>query len=183
MESKNVTYYPRLDQLRGLAVLLVMGFHIFHYFFHHWQPLSEKWYLGLISEGHTGIGLFFVLSGCIFTLIALGSSEIRYGQFIKNRFIRIFPLFLLIFFVSISIGRNQFEASDILYLFFSNLGSAPTSNSFVTGSAWTISIEFTFYFLFPFLFCSVKDNPYKKIASIIFIFFSILICLEFNEHL
>jgi len=83
--------------------------------------------------------------------IALQKGHLDYTQFIRNRFLRIFPLFLLVFFIAISIGRDSFQASDIFYVFFSNLGSAPTSDAFITGAAWTISVEFSFYLLFPFL--------------------------------
>jgi len=69
----------------------------------------------------------------------------------RNRFLRIFPLFLVVFLVAISVGRDSFRATDVFYLFFSNIGLAPTSNTFMTGAAWTISVEFTFYFAFPFL--------------------------------
>src|SRR5690606_21204083 len=49
------------------------------------------------------------------------------------------------------VGRDAFRPADVLYVFFSNLGQAPTSGSFITGAAWTISVEFTFYLVFPFL--------------------------------
>lgn len=59
-------------------------------------------------------------------------------------------------------SRDRFNAQDVLYLFFSNLGQAPTSNSFITGAAWTISVEFTFYLVFPFLgrFAKEQGVPY-----------------------
>jgi len=151
MHSSNIQYLPRLDHLRGLAALIVFTYHLYHHFYHGWQPNPDAWYLGLMVEGHTGVGLFFVLSGFIFMLISLKNGAIRYGDFMRNRFLRIFPLFLFVFFVAISIGRNDFRAADVLYLFFSNLGLAPTSGSFITGAAWTISVEFTFYAIFPFL--------------------------------
>lgn len=151
MQSANLPHQPRLDQIRFLAAGLVFVFHVFHFYYLHWQPASDRPWLGLISEGHTGVGLFFTLSGFLFMLIALHNPAIDYRQFVRNRFLRIFPLFLTVFVLSISIGRDTFRASDILYVFFSNLGQAPTSNSFITGAAWTISLEFTFYLVFPFL--------------------------------
>jgi peptidoglycan/LPS O-acetylase OafA/YrhL len=151
VKSSNIYYIPKLDHLRGLAAMIIFMFHLYHYFYHHWQPNPDAWFMGLIVEGHTGIGLFFVLSGFIFMLIRLNASEMHYWDFMRNRFLRIFPLFLLVFFVAISIGRNDFRAPDVLYLFFSNLGQAPTSNQFITGAAWSISVEFTFYAIFPFI--------------------------------
>ena len=142
---------PALDHLRLLAALLVFAFHVFHFYFGQWQPAPYAAALGLITEGHTGVALFFVLSGFLFMTIGLQGGEIRYGAFIRNRFLRIFPLFLFFFFIAISVGRDDFRAADVLYVFFSNLGQAPTSGSFITGAAWTISVEFTFYLVFPFL--------------------------------
>jgi peptidoglycan/LPS O-acetylase OafA/YrhL len=151
MQSRNLDYQPRLDHLRCLAAMLVCLFHIFHYYYLHGQPAAERPWLGLLAEGHTGVGLFFTLSGFLFMTIALSGGAIDYANFVRNRFLRIFPLFVLVFFVAISIGRDDFKGYFPLYLFFSNLGEAPTSATFITGAAWTISLEFTFYLVFPFL--------------------------------
>ena len=151
MKSLNIAYIPALDHLRFLAALLVFAFHVFHLYFGQWQPAPYAAALGFVTEGHTGVALFFVLSGFLFMCIGLQDGDIQYGAFIRNRFLRIFPLFLFFFFIAISVGRDNFQPADVLYVFFSNLGQAPTSGSFITGAAWTISVEFTFYLVFPFL--------------------------------
>ena len=151
MRSANLSYQPRLDHLRCVAASLVFFFHVFHTYYLHWQPAPDRPWLGLLTEGHTGVGLFFTLSGFLFMLIALQGGTIEYGRFLRNRVLRIFPLFVTVFVIAISMARDQFRPMDALYLLFSNLGVAPTSNAFITGAAWTISIEFTFYLVFPFL--------------------------------
>lgn len=150
MRSTNIAYLPRLDHLRFLAAALVLAFHLYHYFFHGWNPNPDAALIGFIVEGHSGVGLFFALSGFLFMLIAL-QGPIRYPVFLFNRFLRIAPLFLVVFYLAITLGRDDFAASDIFYLLFSNIGSPPTSDFFVTGAAWTISVEFTFYLIFPFI--------------------------------
>lgn len=152
IDSKNLPWNPRLAHIRCIAALLVFVFHVFHIFFGHWQPQQRFSGIGFIVEGYTGVSLFFVLSGYLFMSIALRArGRINYVDFIRNRFLRVFPLFLFVFFVSISISRDKFQPQDILYLFFSNIGAPPTSNHFITGAAWTISVEFTFYLIFPFI--------------------------------
>lgn len=147
----HLAHQPALDHLRGLAALLVFSFHAIHLLHLHWQARPDLAWLGVITEGHTGVALFFVLSGFLFMQIALQGGSIQYGQFIKNRLLRIAPLFVVVFFIAISIRRNEFQAADWAYLLFSNLGQAPTSGHFITGPAWTIGIEFLFYLIFPFL--------------------------------
>jgi peptidoglycan/LPS O-acetylase OafA/YrhL len=151
MRSVNIPYDARLDHLRAGAALLVFLYHTFHVLYGHWQPYPQAFLAGWLTEGHSGVGLFFVLSGFLFTRIAQAAPAIRWGAFMKNRLLRIFPLFVVMFVVATSIGRDEFRPADLLYLLTSNLGNAPTSNSFMTGAAWTISIEFSFYMLFPFL--------------------------------
>lgn len=158
MRSSNIAYLPKLDHLRFLAAVLVFLFHYLHFYFFHWQAQPDKPFLSVVVEGHTGVGLFFTLSGFLFMLIGLSNEVIDYKRFIFNRILRIFPLFLVVFFVAISVGREAFTAADWGYVFFSNLGQAPTSNSFITGAAWTISIEFTFYLVFPFLALFVRQT-------------------------
>jgi len=169
MLSKNISYIPRLDHLRFLAAGMIFAFHLFHDFFGHWQPHPQLAWFGLITEGHTGIALFFVLSGFMFMTIAYQGGDIKYRQFMHNRFLRIFPLFLFIYFLSISVGRDQFRAADIFYIFFSNLGTSPTSSTFITGAAWTISLEFTFYMVFPFLAKFTRNQGPGYLIRMIFI--------------
>ncbi|MBS0355068.1 MAG: acyltransferase [Proteobacteria bacterium] len=162
MRSLNLAYEPRLDHIRCLAASMLFLFHLYHLNYLHWQPASDRPWLGLLVEGHTGVGLFFTLSGFLFMSIALHYDHLNYADFVRNRFLRIFPLFVTVYFIAISVSRDRFNAQDVLYLFFSNLGQAPTSNSFITGAAWTISVEFTFYLVFPFLgrFAKEQGVPY-----------------------
>ena len=167
MKSLNIAYNPRIDQLRWLAATIVFLFH-FHM---EWAgngggKLESPWF-GLITEGHTGVGLFFTLSGFLFMQIALHQKQIAYGDFMRNRFLRIFPLFFTIFMVATSIGRDKFLPGDILYLFATNLGMAPTSGSVITGAAWCISLEFLFYAIFPFLARFAMERGPRYLLSLL----------------
>ena len=80
----NRQYYPALDGLRGLAILLVLVYHNFgfiNYFFFGWL----------------GVDLFFVLSGFLITDILL--KTLGKPGYLKNfygrRLLRIFPLYYL----------------------------------------------------------------------------------------
>jgi peptidoglycan/LPS O-acetylase OafA/YrhL len=151
MKSLNLPYNPRIDQLRWLAATLVF---LFHYYLEYrgqgGAPPASNWF-GLVTEGHTGVGLFFALSGFLFMQIALHQQHIHYRDFMRNRCLRILPLFLTIFMLATAIGRDKFSPQDVLYVLSTNLGLAPTSYTPVTGAAWSISVEFTFYLVFPFL--------------------------------
>lgn len=151
MKSLNIPYNPRIDQLRWLAASIVFLYHFYlEYRGAGAAPVDTGWF-GIVTEGHTGVGLFFTLSGFLFMQIALHQQQIVYRDFIRNRFLRIFPLFFMIFLLATSIGRDKFQPQDILYMLTTNLGMPPTSDTTITGAAWTISLEFTFYLIFPFL--------------------------------
>ena len=165
MHSLNLQYNPRLDQLRWLAATLVFLFH-FHLEYRGLGAtgFTSDW-AALIIEGHTGVGLFFTLSGFLFMQIALHQRQIVYRDFLRNRILRILPLYLLIFMVATSIGRDKFQPQDLLYLFVSNLGLAPTSGTVITGAAWTISLEFLFYMVFPFLARFAMERGMRYLAG------------------
>lgn len=135
-----------------MAALMVLLFHAFHSFWGQWRADAGGAGLGWLAEGHSGVTLFFVLSGYLFMQIAMAhDGAMDYRGFLRNRCLRVVPLFVVVFVVAISIGRDAFRPQDVLYLLFSNLGDAPTSKQFMTGAAWTVSVEFMFYLVFPFL--------------------------------
>jgi peptidoglycan/LPS O-acetylase OafA/YrhL len=90
-----------------------------------------------------------------------------YADFLRNRVLRIVPLFLTIFLVATSIGRDKFQPQDLLYFFATNLGLAPTSGTVVTGAAWTISVEFMFYLVFPFLARFAMERGVAYLANLL----------------
>lgn len=183
MKSLNLAYNPRIDQLRWVAATVVFLFH-FHLQYRELGGLgfSSPW-LALITEGHTGVGLFFTLSGFLFMQIALFQKQFDYREFLRNRCLRILPLFLTIFMLAISIGRDKFSPADLLYVFSTNLGLAPTSYTPITGAAWSISVEFAFYLVFPFLarFALEQGARYLLKLLVLMLFFK-LAAFNVNEH-
>src|SRR5436305_14556574 len=83
---------PRLDAVRGVAILLVMLFHFTWYDIDH----AYGWIASAIPKaGWTGVNLFFVLSGFLITGILLDTRDHpRYFRnFYVRRLLRIFPLY------------------------------------------------------------------------------------------
>ena len=151
MQTPQHAYLTRLDHLRFFAAALVVLFHYFHTQIGDLR--SGNPLVSLIDEGHTGIALFMVISGFIFTVIA-GDRQIHYGGFIKNRLLRIYPLFIFAVFLQLFISTYNDERN---YGFLQLLGwlmpfrseTVPLSPYFV--QLWTIWVEFQFYLIFPFL--------------------------------
>jgi peptidoglycan/LPS O-acetylase OafA/YrhL len=180
MKSLNIQYNPRIDQLRWLAATIVFLFHFYiEYRNAGGAPATSAW-LGIVTEGHTGVGLFFTLSGFLFMQIALHQQQIVYRDFLRNRMLRIFPLFFTVFLLATSIGRDKFQAQDILYIFATNLGNAPTGISVITGAAWCISLEFLFYLIFPFLarFAMEQGARYLLKLLALMLFFKLAVYTE-----
>jgi len=157
MISKNTNYIASLDHLRWLAAFLVFLWHSNTNFIPK-EFISKYSIINFFLEGHNGVALFFCISGFIFTYIAYG-KKINYFQFIKNRFLRVFPLiFVFLIFASL-LGKIN---DDGLIKFFNFLGGGAP---FVT---WSIIVELQIYFILPVFFNYLLNFNIKKV--IIFIF-------------
>ena len=151
MQTTQHTYLSRLDHLRFYAAALVVLFHYFHT--QVGDLRSGNPLVSLFDEGHTGIALFMVISGFIFTVIA-GDRHIHYGGFLKNRVLRIYPLFVFAVFLQLFIStyndhRNYGFVQLLGWLMPFRSETVPLSPYFV--QLWTIWVEFQFYLIFPFL--------------------------------
>jgi peptidoglycan/LPS O-acetylase OafA/YrhL len=96
-KTREESHLPALDGLRGLAILLVLLFHMFA------RPeiQNPNWMTKTFNQvtlfGWTGVDLFFVLSGFLITRILLDAktSTNFFKVFYMRRVLRIFPLYYL----------------------------------------------------------------------------------------
>ena len=160
-QSVNRTYLPAVDHLRAAAALLVLlyhGFQVFSVKFEFGGARSDADWLftdnplmAVLLEGHSGVALFMVLSGFILSYGAIG-RDVDYSVFLRNRFLRIYPLFVALTVIGVFIYRANFSFLGLLQTlaFGANLPGALSLGS-ISGMFWTIAVEFQFYLVFPFL--------------------------------
>lgn len=163
MRSTNRPYLYPVDALRALAAMLVVLYHstqlvsarIAHpgrnFSLSDW-PYSRNPLKTLVYEGHTGVALFMVLSGFIFTNGTLG-RHIQYRSFLVNRLLRIYPLYLILVVLALSLAPRSFTLSALIQTV---LPLASFGGPLVVGGAWgamfwAVSVEFQFYLIFPLL--------------------------------
>jgi peptidoglycan/LPS O-acetylase OafA/YrhL len=173
-----------LDGLRGMAVLAVMGSHLF--------PANTPGILrpvgAFLSFGATGVDLFFVLSGFLITGILFDSLEDTgyFRRFYARRALRIFPLYYGVLFVCFALTHwmgTHWQNMKWLYLFYlQNTDLAGPPEFFTIGHGislnhfWSLAVEEQFYLVWPMVVFFVRGR--RKLASICFVLASIAFCLR-----
>ncbi len=163
MRSPNIAYLPGVDHCRAFAATLIVYYHCTMFLGVH-EPSADvdvlmpgKWIQAgnplsaVIVEGHTAVAFFMVLSGFIFAYGAAG-REVRSWPFLRNRLLRIYPLFLTIIFLAISAFPKRFSPLGFLTTVagLANYPGALAVGPFAV-MIWAIGVEMQFYLLFPFL--------------------------------
>jgi peptidoglycan/LPS O-acetylase OafA/YrhL len=151
-------HIPALDGIRGLAVLMVLIFHIFQVEPAPQHALLRLGYAGAML-GQTGVDLFFVLSGFLITGILYDAKGSRryFINFYGRRALRIFPLYygfsvVMLVLVPRILGFSVTELPWVSLLTFSaNFAMAAGSAGGMLGHYWSLAIEEQFYLAWPFL--------------------------------
>jgi len=109
--------------------------------------------MSLIDEGHTGIGLFMVISGFVFTWIARGARRSATRRSCSAASCASTAVHLRVFLQLMISTYNEERNYGFLallgWLMPFRSGDGALSQYFV--QLWTIWVEFQFYLLFPFL--------------------------------
>lgn len=176
-----------LTGLRFFAAYVVVGSHFFSFS----GPLD--FLNGIFARGHLGVEFFFILSG--FVLGAryredIVSNEFNKLQFFLFRMARIAPAYYLSLILALPTLYFGIKNADFLYnkinLTTVILTNLTFSQSFVPASnllenwnvpSWSLSVEFIFYLLFPFISVRALKSKGENLLILICILVSSLIFL------
>jgi peptidoglycan/LPS O-acetylase OafA/YrhL len=157
-----------LDGVRGLAILLVLLFHLLR---SNDAPTSSaiiNLILKLRDTGWIGVDLFFALSGFLITGILFDSlgAQHYFRNFYVRRVLRIFPLYYGVLLILFLIFRPTWHSGRQLYVLLFYLqntpvwwhGSQSTPIKDLTGHLWSLAAEEQFYFVWPFIVFWVRER-------------------------
>src|SRR5215831_14066355 len=154
------SYYPALDGLRGIAILLVICCHNLNFLPH-------------FEFGWVGVDLFFVLSGFMITDNLIKTKETK--NFLQNfyirRVLRIFPLLygvLLLYFIfapglgSLRLQYDYYHSNQgFVWFHLQNwlaISHVRPTDTVLLNHFWSLSVEEQFYLVWPFVVLLVKDR-------------------------
>ena len=108
-ESTKKLYFPSIDGLRAISIIMVILNHLLSNFKEVSNILFSniilKSIFRILSDGQLGVNIFFLISGFLITSILLNeelNSEISIRNFYIRRTLRIFPAYyflLLVYFI------------------------------------------------------------------------------------
>ena len=185
---KKIDYLSSLTTLRGLAAILVILLHVnvFCFALAPWDGHFSHF----IQRGYLWVDFFFLLSGFIMMHVygkSLGKDiPGNFKKFIRSRFARIYPLHLFSFLCMVAFyfwyrSNYTLYPNDYIYTFnmqniWANLlllqSMGLYKNLAWNSAAWSISVEWWMYIVFPFLLI-----PFRKITNFkkLVIFLSIIL--------
>lgn len=161
-----------MEGVRGLAVILVFFTHYHALFGHYASAQSFSFTLSQFAAtiGHTGVDLFFVLSGYLI-YGAVIRKPIRYATFMKRRLERIYPTFLAVFAIYLILsfvlpGENKIPAGPIAASSYilANLMFLPGMFDIqpIMSVAWSLSFEFFYYLTIPLLVSVLRMRQWQR---------------------
>lgn len=164
--------------LRGLAAFWVM-------YWHFEAAYVTNFLKYLLIPGRTAVWIFFGLSGYV---IFCGFESAKYKlrlpelkMFYRNRFLRIYPLFILCSVVILIIKylRDQgLPALDLQFFVTQIFAFQYVHNYELSGVFWTLGVEMWFYLLAPLFFLMLKPVRNFKVALVIYVFLFALTLVE-----
>lgn len=149
-----IRYISSLTGVRAIAAYMV--------FLHHYASSNyqENFLSKIFLEFHTGVSIFFVLSGFLIAYRYYDTAVIDYKWFKKyliSRFSRIYPLLIVVTVITLIFTQNDSIKDWFLSLTLLK-GFLPGERFIVISQTWSLSVEIMFYILAPFIFIISKKK-------------------------
>ncbi len=171
--------FKALTGLRAVAAIMVFLYHNRKY----WRGWLPGFIIQNLNEFHTGVTLFFVLSGFLIAYTYQDEpmqSAKQYVKYLLIRLLRIFPVYLII--LTISYCNNGFPATNLaIYNYTLLKGFSDRFNLEGLPQSWSLTVELSFYFFAPLIYAYLKQNYYKAIGLLL-VLLSVALLIGYGWH-
>jgi peptidoglycan/LPS O-acetylase OafA/YrhL len=169
--------FPALTGVRAIAAYMV--------FFHHYiGQCFDGIFLPIVKEFYTGVTIFFVLSGFLIYYKYSGLVKLEREfllNYFRNRFARIYPVYFFMVVLSAwafahNLGNGGIKNQALLIgLQLTFIRGFFDYYKFIgVGQGWTLTVEESFYFLFPLLVLIIKKWGFGRSLLSIYLIGAIL---------
>ena len=184
--------FKSLEGLRGYMAWTVVLSHVFH--FSGYDANRSLQWVGKLLNGTAAVNVFIVVSGFVITHLLLARNE-RYGPYLIRRALRIVPIYyvclliaLVLLPVQIRFSTHDWIADHAVWAhrfaaFTPNLADhflvhltllhgiipdslIPESSWSILGPAWSLSLEWQFYLLAPFIVRLMRVGRIAELACV-----------------
>jgi peptidoglycan/LPS O-acetylase OafA/YrhL len=191
LPEHSLQYNKSIDGLRGVAVILVILFHLFP---------------NIFPFGFVGVDIFFVISGCLITTIIIKQkleNKFNIWIFYRNRIRRIFPAMLVVVIFSLIMGYLFFIPNfyeflgkhvNAVLVFQENFRLIKEQSNYWDIDSklkpllhfWSLSIEEQFYIIWPIIVSTLlfisKNRLFYNFTLVCLIFISMSFYLKLGYY-
>ncbi len=164
------TVNPTIEIFRGTAAIFVL---IHHYAFYI-QESNPQLPLGALHFFHSGVDMFFVITGFVFSPYVIAQKSERVTVFVIRRVFRIYPLYVLSLVLSIAlIQESPANLVEIIikHMFFLQTTSTLEVAKKINEVYWTLPVEVEYYIFIAVLlgFPKPKASTVKPLSKNLYV--------------
>ncbi|MGF1873444.1 acyltransferase family protein [Photobacterium indicum] len=179
--------YGAIDGLRGI---LAIGVFIHHYIITYkwanegvWVRPDSDFFNHL---GQASVGLFFIITGYLFSKKMIISNNSDWVFFFRSRFFRVYPMFIFVtlivawysFYITnykVIVQPSSFllEIKSWLLFYCRKLNGNIFSGRMLAGVTWTLSYEWLFYLSLPMISTIYRFKAVFVLFAIFVVYFSV----------
>lgn len=170
---------PQIDALRGIAICLVFLRHSYGFVYGPGQVVG--FWPAIMMSGHTGVTLFFILSGFLlsrpYLVEAGGGARVNRSAYFIRRFFRIMPLYVIAVGAAVATRTNsplEMAKLALPYLCFLQLvPGAATPMPLESLVWWSLATEVQFYLLLPLLPLALRSSKGRRAGATLLLAYTI----------